>query len=333
MDQFLMQGGTVIIATSPYSFGLEGALTITPYSSGLNDWLAHYGISMEEKMVLDPQNSAFPVPVERDVGGFTIHETHMVKYPYFVDIRPDGMNLDSGLMSGLNQLTMNWSSPIDIDEEKNNKRTVTRLLESSENSWLSSSTDVQPDFRQHGDLGFPVTDKQDRQLLAVALEGNFSSYFTGKPSPLLTQEKPAAPKPSAENQQEEKEERQVITRQIDKSPASARIILFASNSFLTDTIINISSSVMRTTYLNPIQMIANTIDWSLEDRGLLSIRGRSHFSRSLIPMTKDMQLFWEYLNYGLILIGLAVIWLLKSIFQKRTKKQELALLQQPSGRI
>ncbi len=333
VDQFLMQGGTVVLATSPYKIGLEGKLSVSEQASGLEDWLAHNGISMDKKMVLDPQNTPFPVPAERNLGGFTVRETQLVNYPYFVDIRPDGMNADSGIISGLNQVTMNWSSPITIDQEKNKGRKITRLLESSEKSWLSDSTQAQPNFQKHGDLGFPIEGEQGRHLLAVSVEGDlvgFSSYFTGKPSPLLKKEDTEEQEQTSTESGEEEEKEQVLIRQLDKSPNTARIILFASNSFLSDTILNISSSVMRTNYLGPVQLMANTVDWSLEDRGLLSIRGRSHFSRPLNPINKNEQLFWEYLNYALVLLGLAIIWLLRFQIRKCSEVRQLALLQQPA---
>jgi ABC-2 type transport system permease protein len=280
-------------------------------------------------MVLAPRNSSFPVPAERNIGGFTVRETHLVKYPYFVDIRPDGMNSDSPILQGLNQLTMNWASPLEIDSEKNSGRIVTRLLESSPESWLSASTQIQPDFRQYGDLGFPVEGEQSRHLLAAVVEGSFSSYFAGKPSPLLADEPVEEQEASAEKQEKE----QVINRQIDKSPDSARLMVFTSNSFVNDAILGISSSVRRSSSLEPVQLLANSVDSALKDRGLLSIRGRSHFSRSLTPLTRDMQLFLEYLNYGLVIAGLLLLWFAKSFISRKTVKQQLALIEQTSGRV
>ncbi|MCI5131030.1 MAG: ABC transporter permease, partial [Candidatus Electrothrix sp. EH2] len=286
VDQFLMQGGTVILAASPYTVNLKGQLSMSAKKTGLEDWLKHNGLVLEKQAVLDPQNTPFPVPVQRNLGGFTIRETQLVNYPYFVDIRPDGMNEESGITSGLQQVTMNWSSPITIDPKKNKDRKVTTLLQSSEKSWVSSSTMIQPDFTTNGDLGFAVEGKQGRQLLAAVIEGGFTSYFTGKPSPLLKTDKDEEQEKQQQSStgEEDKKEEQVIARQLDKSPDTARIILFGSDSFLSDTVLGITSSVMRTNYLGPVQLIANTVDWSLEDRGLLSIRGRSHFSRPLNPI-------------------------------------------------
>lgn len=328
MDQFLMEGGTIVLATSPFSVGLDQQLTVSRKASGLEDWLQYHGISIEEQMVLDPQNSAFPIPVERKVGGFTIQETRLVNYPFFVDIRPDGMNQENGMLSGLNQLTMNWASPISVDMEKNAERKVTRLLESSEESWLTDSTDIQPDFSVFGELGFAPGNERGKQLLGVVVEGRFQSYFAGKTSPLLSEDGNTDDKKDDATKAEDKEEKPpVITRQIDKSPESARIILFSSNTFLSDEILSIGSSVQRSSYLNPVQLATNSVDWSLEDRGLLAIRGRGHFSRTLLPMTRDVQFFWEYLNYGLALFGLLVVWLVRQRVRTRTKQHYLALLQ------
>ena len=311
-------------------------LSIAPEKTGLEDWLAHYGISMDKTLVLDPQNSPFPVPAERHIGGFTVRETHLVKYPYFVDIRPDGMNEDSGLTAGLNQVTLNWDSPISIDQATNKGRKVIRLLDSSDKSWLSASTDIQPDFDRYPDLGFAVAGKQEKHLLAAAVEGSFQSYFVGKPSPLLQEDKKAedTPKPADDAAKDDKEKKeQVIIRQLDKSPDTARIILFASGSFLSDPILGISSSVMRSSYQAPVELAANAVDWSLEDRGLLAIRGRGHFSRTLNPMSKQQRMIIEYLNYALALLGLALIWLIRQQLRQRTKRAQLAFLQPISGRV
>lgn len=331
IDQFLMQGGTVIISTSPYKVNMQGALSLEENSSGLEGWLTHNGVTLGDELIFDLQNSPFPIPVQRNIGGFNIRETHLVKYPLFIDIRPDGMNNENGMLSGLNQLTMNWASPVIVDNDVNGSRTVTNLLESSDDSWLSSNTTIQPDFKKYGDLGFQMEQKQGKQLLAVAIEGSFSSYFIDKPSPLSSKAEPETPTEDKDN--EDEDQQQVIIRQIDKSPSSSRLIVFSSNSFLRDTILSVSSNVRRSNSLEPIQLIANTVDWSLEDRGLLNIRGRSHFSRPLIPLSRDQQMFWEYLNYGLMFAGLLFVWVVKAMINRKTRKQYSDILQQASGRI
>ena len=325
VDQFLMRGGTVILSSSAFDVQTEGELAAHKQRSGLEDWLAHNGLVIQPSMVLDPQNAAFPVPAQRNVAGFTVRETELVNYPYFVDVRGDG--LGGKLTAGLNQVTLNWASPIAVDEKKNTGRRVTRLLESSLQAWNSDSTDLQPDFRGYGDLGFPVRGQRGRQLLGAEVTGLFESYFKGQPSPLMqaaadeetSTDDPKAKATDAAATSDGAKADPVITRVIDKSPESARIILLASNSFLTDTAIDLASVVARSQYTNSVQLVENAIDWSLEDRGLLALRGRAHFNRTLEPLNRQTQMFWEYLNYGLAVLGLGLVWLFNR--RRRVRRQ------------
>ena len=343
VDQFLMRGGTVVMATSPFDIEAKGALSARKRESGLKDWLAHNGITLEQKLVLDPQNSAFPIPVDRHIGGFTVQETRLVDYPYFTDIRANGMDQDSGLTAGLDQITMTWPSPIDVDQQKNKDRKVTRLLHSSDQAWTSDSVAIQPDFNTYGKLGFPAAKKRGSQLLAVALEGRFDSFFKNKPSPLAAADEKAKADENADektdagkdkavadadkdNAANEKKPAESITRVIDRSPESARIILFASNSFLSDDMMSLASAAMGTRYIKPVELVENAVDWSLEDRGLLAIRGRAQFSRTLDPMDQESRVFWEYINYGLALLGLLIVWLIRRRVNQRAGLRYAAIL-------
>ncbi len=90
--------------------------------------------------------------------------------------------------------------------------------------------------------------------------------------------------------------------------------------------LDLASSGMGTRYLKPIQLVENALDWSLEDRRLLAIRGRANFSRTLKPLDRESQLFWEYLNYGLPLFGLLLIVLIRRRANKRATSRYAAIL-------
>ena len=49
------------------------------------------GLSMRQSMVLDRQNAPLPIPVERDVGGIPVRQIQLLDYPYFVDVRENGL--------------------------------------------------------------------------------------------------------------------------------------------------------------------------------------------------------------------------------------------------
>lgn len=336
IDQFLMQGGTVILAAAGFDLDLAGgAIGARKIDTGLGDWLAHHGLTLESSLVLDPRNMPFPIPVQRNLGGFTVQEIQTLDYPYFPDIRGEGLDEDNPITSGLGQITLNWSSPITLDETKNAARTVTRLLQSSDAAWSSDSENMQPDFEAHGELGFPRGEDRGRKLLAVAVEGRFDSPFAGQPSPLLAKDesKPESDagedgesKASEDSETSETPKPTVVSGVIDSSPESARLILIGSSSFLGDTAISLANEATQSRYLKPLELVQNAVDWSLEDRGLLSLRGQGQFGRLLDPIGREARVFWETLNYLLALGGLALIYALHRRARTRRARYHAAIL-------
>ena len=100
----------------------------------------------------------------------------------------------------------------------------------------------------------------------------------------------------------------MISGVVESSPASAKLILVGSASFLTDTAISLATEATRTVYTKPVELVQNAVDWALEDRGLLPLRGRGQYSRLLEPLERQEQVFWEYLNYALALAGLMLVY-------------------------
>ncbi|CAK0751943.1 hypothetical protein CCP3SC15_1800001 [Gammaproteobacteria bacterium] len=294
----------------------------------MEKWLGETGITLNKSMVLDPQNTPFPIPVQREIGGFTVQELRSVPYPYFPDLRESGMNRTNGMTSGLGQVTLSWASPIEIDKERNKDRKITELLHSSARSWTSTSENIQPNFSVYGRLGFPEGKSNSASLLGAVIEGHFDSYFKDKPSPLLKaadKAKPADAKPETEaaeggaDKKPTDKDQPVVTGKIDHSPSSSRLILFGSSNFLSDTALELASQATGTHYLKPVQLMQNAVDWSLEDQSLLALRGRGQYSRMLMPMERSAQMFWEYLNYALALGGLALVYFL----QRRSRAERL----------
>ena len=334
LDQFLMKGGTVAVAAGAFEANFSAqSLSAAPRTTGLEGWLAHHGLDIGESMVMDPVNAAFPVPVNRRVGGFTFQELMMLDYPYFPDIRAPNLNPDSIITSGLPQVTLAWASPIELDADKNAGREVVELLRTSPQSWLSTSTDVTAKVTEAGLSAFRPEGDQESRLVGVMLGGRFDSFFAGQPSPLLEEdeEEDAGEDDAAEAAEdadaEEDDGLGVVTSVIERSPESARLFLFSSNAFLADQTLRMIGSADGTLYGNSVQMMVNVVDWALEDETLLGIRARGNFNRTLPPMENDRQTMIEYLNYGLALAGIALVFLLhrrRMAGQARTHGQWLA---------
>ena len=336
IDQFLMQGGTVILAAAPTDVVVEQSILARPVSSGLEDWLGHFGLSYGKGLVLDQQSGALPIPVQRDVGGYTIDEVELAKYPYIVDVRGQGLNAASPVTDNLGQIDVPWAAPLLVDPQHTAGRRVTPLLQSSALSWISDSTDLMPDYRSFPDLGVVTGKPAGPQTLAVMVEGRFESMFKDKPSPLLPPAPPtAASAPATAAGKSGKaptaaaaQAKPAIDRVIQHSPDSARLILLGSSAMLSDQAIRLIGETFGTAYNKPTEFVANMVEWSLEDQGLLSIRGREHFARTLVPLSRQAQSFWEYLNYAAALAGLTLIWLLNRRRRRLAGLRQLRLLEQ-----
>ncbi|GIV81914.1 MAG: hypothetical protein KatS3mg051_1268 [Anaerolineae bacterium] len=191
IDQYLMRGGTVFVAAGNYKINVDyfsGGLTLQPIEGNLQEMLAHYGVTVEKSVVLDPQNLPFPLQVTRTVGGFQVQEIRALDYPFFVDVRQNNMERGNPIMAQLPALMMTWASPVTVstpaeDDETASNRKVTTLFTSSNRSWTTTDTNIQPNTDIYPQYGFPVGSEQRSYPLAVVVEGTFESFFKGKPSP------------------------------------------------------------------------------------------------------------------------------------------------------
>lgn len=327
VDQFLMQGGTVIAATSPYAANIsQRNLSLQRQDSGLTNWLKHHGISIEPKLVMDKQNVPFPIPVSRNLGGFSVQEMRMLDYPYFIDVRGPGLNPDNVITANLPQSTLAWASPISVDTDKQKSRNVIELLHSSDKSWLSDNTNIMPQLTANGVVPYVPEGEQKSHLLGVIVKGHFESFFAGKESPLLKKAESNTVQTDQNATQTINDKPTTIGSVISKSPDSARLIIFSSNDFISDPVISMAGAASGGQYLGSLQLIANTFDWVLEDEGLSTIRARSNFNRTLPAMEESTRTFWEYFNYGLALFALLMVGLVRHQFKRARDKRYQQLM-------
>jgi ABC-2 type transport system permease protein len=331
IDQYLMRGGSVVIATGSYILSplqLGTGIMMDQVKDGVGALLEHYGVRVGDAFVMDPQNEPFPMPVQRKVGQITINDIQQINYPFFVDVRRDGMTDKSPIVGGLQAVTLQWASPLELDPAKNEGREVVTLLKSTSGSWLRQSLDVQPNPQAYPKYGFPVEGEQKSQTLAVSIRGVFTSYFKGKGSPY--QPTPAAgkePTPTVEGLPAPK-----TLGVIEQSPDTARLVVIGSSEFLDDTVLNISRNQSADRYLNNLQLLQNAVDWSVEDADLLTIRSRGTFARLLQPLTPGEESFWEILNYVVALLGLGVLAFVWNRWRRREKPMALVAVKAEAGK-
>ena len=83
------------------------------------------------------------IQVVREVSGFQVQEIQSIDYPFFVDIRPDGMDRESPIVSNLSAVTLNWASPLTLNAGLLEGKQVTTLLQSSPDSWLKTEPECE----------------------------------------------------------------------------------------------------------------------------------------------------------------------------------------------
>jgi ABC-2 type transport system permease protein len=316
VDQYLMRGGAIVAAAGNYKIAADpygGGLALEPIQDGLQDMLAHYGITVDRSLVMDPQNEPFPVQVARTVGGIQIQEIQALDYPFFVDVRPDGMAADHPVVANLSAVTLNWVSPLSIDQAKNADREVTTLLQSTELSWTQTDTNIQPNFQTYPQTGFPVGEAKQSFPLAVSVQGSFESYFKDKPSPLV----------EGGTEEEGGASTDVAAGTIEASPQTARLVVFGSAAFLDDIVFQISANLSGDRYINTLTLMQNAVSWSTEDLDLLDIRARGTSVRVLDPLDEAVQVRWEIINYIVALAALLVIAVVWNVYQRNEQPMQL----------
>ena len=323
IDQFLMRGGTVVLATSPFTTELSGGkLELRDWPAGLEPWLGHMGIEIGKALVLDRQNAPFAAPVLRQAGDYEFRDVKMVDYPYFIDLRAPGLAAQHPVTTNLPQVTMAWASPIEFRPAPG--QGLVQLLRSSRQAWTSNDPAITPTLDGAANLppaamaGHNSTQEGERQLLGISLDGRFDSFFAGEDIPAVVRDA----------LEREGSRDAGVQRALPRSPESARIVLFASNDFMDDQVLANMVTASGTQYLGPLELFMNTLDWALQDDQLLSIRNRAHFNRTLPPMDRTAQQLIEYINYGLSLLWLGLLalvsWILRS-WRRRSLRRSLQL--------
>ncbi len=311
IDQFLMRGGAVILVVSPYKLDVDqftGFLTLTPIQTGVQELLSFYGINLTNQLVLDTQNAAFPVIVTRDAGGMQINEVQAVDYPFFIDVRQNGMAAGNLILANLTAVSMNWASPITIEDAAVELLKTDQLLASSPASWVTENTNIQPDFETYPETGFQPGENSQSYPLAISVQGQLPSYFAGQPIPQITNNDGSA-QPAA-------------NATVEQSTGNARIVVFGSTALVDDFALQLSNQLSQDYYVNNLRLIQNAVDWSVEDTDLLSIRSRGSAIRILAPMEKSQQLFWEISTYVIVILLLMAIFI---YWRYRQKKNQVNL--------
>jgi ABC-2 type transport system permease protein len=318
VDQYLMRGGAVIALAGAFDVSPRaGTLTATKADAGLLDLIGAYGVQVADAFVLDRQNARFPVPVQERVGGLTLQRMHFMDYPFFVDVRRSGFDADHVALAGVQNVVLNWGSPIDVSEVPDGAEAEV-LMRSSPQSWLYDATEILPTSIEGADSAFPPSGELEARPLAATVVGRLPSFFADKPSPLFK-------KGGQDAADEAETEADRTGRTLKESTADARLVVVGSSAFVSDLVKRLGDQFGAggAVYRGNFDFLHNLIDWALEDTDLLQIRGSGAFARTLVPLTEEQKSSWEVLNYVVVLLSLVVVVVLARAGRKRTRPIDL----------
>ncbi|OEU84765.1 MAG: hypothetical protein BA865_13565 [Desulfobacterales bacterium S5133MH4] len=183
IDQFLMRGKNLALFVDAFKevmppkqqpFRRNPGTTYVPLNTGLEKLLEHYGIGIKKSFVMDENCYKQRVMPQFGGGEMAIYYAPLIKKEF--------IDSDLDFMRNIKGLVAIKIAPLELVKEriKENRLNARKLFSSSEKSWeMKGRIDLNPMFIRPPQSG----DEEQSFPLAYILEGEFPSYFAGKPIP------------------------------------------------------------------------------------------------------------------------------------------------------
>ncbi|HKJ99488.1 MAG TPA: GldG family protein [Desulfotignum sp.] len=328
IDQALMQGTNIAFFGDAFQEimprGGMGMPQYLPIDTGLEKLLAHYGISLTPAYVLD--KSAYKHQ-PREGGEQVIYFAPLLK--------EKSINNTPAFMHNIKGLIAMQASPVELvkDNIDDSQVTATRLLHTSEESWLmQGSINLNPMF-----ISVPESTEDLRAYdLAYILEGTFTSYFKDKPIPGKemgdTDTPDAQDQADARTDEEDPAENEiqpgesgsevppglVAENRLKETSRPAKIFVLGCSQMLQDNMLDPQGKTTNATF------ILNTIDHLNGRDDIAALRSKQQTLNPLDPTTPFMRGMIKSFNIAglpvlVILFGLGV-WAIRNAKKKKIAK-------------
>ena len=293
LDQYLMRGKGMALF-------LDGMVLETPRGQfppnqappriarsnniGLRDQLEHYGVKLNDDLVMDKQNARVVLPAGGD-------QRVIVNYPAFPVIT--NLSKTHAITRELKAFIPIFPSSLELMPEARSGTsgvTATVLATCSPASWRQTGFFFFDPLRQ------PLPTKELGPFnLGYVLQGKFKSFFAGKPVPPAG---PAGP-PS---------EKATRPGAGQTSPTSARLVVFADSDLIKDQFLGV--------YPQNLLILQNAVDYLAEDESLIAIRAKAQTQRPLREVEDSTRTLAQYGN----VVGLPALFVLFGVARWRLRK-------------
>jgi len=316
LDQYLMRGGRVIVCLARFAADVSAQrLDVVPVESGLDDWLAHFGVNVDKTLVLDDQNQPMLVP-DTESSFMGLRRLRYEPYPYLVRVTGKGL-VERQVAGDLDSVGLYWASPITLDAQEQEGLRAIELLRSSDRSWTDPEAQHAIDVIRNG-YEVPAEGTEAR-LLGVALSGEFPSYFAGK--------EPPRPQPSGEEGSDDEKTAEATEVPLERSP-DTRLVVVGSAEFLSDFVATMLGTLEGGFFDENLVFVQNLIDWVNLDNDMLTIRSRGAGVRRLAQVATGTEKTIELLSYVAVLAALVSL----AVYRTWRRRTSLPLVARRAGR-
>ena len=323
IDQFLMRGNSLaffldtfkeVRPTQQQNIEFDRPPSYVPVNTGLEKLLEHYGIGIKKSYVMDENCYKQRIP-DRFGGGETPF--------YFAPIiESENINDDVGFMQNIKGLVAMKISPLELDTKriKENGLKARRLFSSSAKSWeMKGRINLDPRFIRPP----KPSDEQGPYPLAYVIEGEFPSYFVGKPIPEKTTEVGGAEKADSEKKAEKKTNKDLSQIENERAFVSkgkpGRIFVMASSDMLRDNILDEQGKSPNAMF------IMNTLDYLNNLEGIAKMRSKEQRFNPLSETEAGTKMFVKSFN----IVGLPLLVALFGVlvwFRRHSRKKRIQMM-------
>ena len=254
IDQFLCSGGHVLLLYDHEKYDPPD-FSRTPIVTGLDDWLAGYGVTVAPPLVWDRRGFETQLaPQYVDVGeGRRLPVQQSGVYGFIPVLGPGSLANEHVVTAALDRIHLMWSHLVAVEDTAARLSGET-LLRSSPEAWqLPGDVSVELTLENLATLESRARRSgPPRSLpLAAVLSGSFPSFFSGRPGP--------------------EPEREVIS-----AAAPGLLVVFGdSDLFTTAGLLGLGSENGNR------DLAANLLDWMVQDESLIALRTRGKRDRPL----------------------------------------------------
>lgn len=331
IDQYLMKGKNLAIFLDAFKegpaqqnmFNTQGP-QFFPLNTGLEKLLEHYGINIKPVMVMDENSFKQQVPQQFGGGERNIYFAPLIKN--------EQINKEYPFMKPIKGLVAYKMSPLLENSDKLAQSGVKAnlLFSSSPKSWeMSAPLNLNPLFIQ------PPTAKESMAAkpLAYILEGEFPSYFAGKPVPEKPQSDPSQTDAGESADPENPENKPapdatVASADLSKIEGEGKVIskgkpgkifLMASSEMLKDNILDEAGRSPNAVF------IMNVLDYLNNHQDIAMMRSKEQRFNPLADLSPLAKTGIKSLNIAglpvLVVLAGLIVWL-----RRKSRRHQIQLL-------